>query len=106
MTEQEKDVQEGKFFAVISYISFLCIVSLILKKNNKFALYHAKQGLVLFIFEVISFILSIIPILGWLIKTFGIVVFAIFSIWGMLQSLMGKYNRFPIISTIADQITI
>ncbi len=108
MVESHKDreIQEGKFFAMISYISFLCIVSMVLKKDNKFALYHAKQGLVLFVFEVVSFILSIIPILGWLIRIFGLVIFSLFSLWGILQALMGNYNRFPIISDIADKIVI
>lgn len=104
--ENEKEVQEGKFFAVISYISFLCIVSLVLKKDNKFSLYHAKQGLVLFVFEVATFILSVIPILGLLLRIFGLLVFSLFSLWGILQALQGNYNRFPIISNIADKITI
>ena len=108
MTEagQDKDIKEGKFFAVIAYISFLFIVSLVLKKNNKFALYHAKCGLVFFVFEVACFILSIIPILGWLIGMFGIVILGLFSVWGILQALMGNYNRFPIISDIADKIVL
>ena len=103
---KEKDIQEGKFFAVISYISFLCIVSLVLKKDNKFTLYHAKQGLVLFVFEVAVFIISVIPLLGWLIGMFGVAVFTLFSIWGILQALMGNLNRFPLISDIADKIVI
>lgn len=101
-----KDIQEGKFFAVISYISFLCIIALLLKRDNKFALYHAKQGLVLFVFEVAAFIISIIPLLGWLLGRFGLVIFSLFSIWGILQALMGNYNRFPILSDISDKVII
>lgn len=102
----EKEIQEGKFFAVISYISFLCIVALILKKDNKFALYHAKQGLVLFVFEVICFIVSIIPFLGSILRIFGTVLFFCASLWGILQALMGNYNRFPFISKMADNIIL
>jgi uncharacterized membrane protein len=106
MSEQAKDIEEGKFFAVISYISFLCIIALVLKKENKFALYHAKQGLVLFVFEVVSFVLSIIPILGWLIKVLGLLVFTLVALWGILQALMGNYSRIPLISDIADKIVL
>lgn len=108
MTEArtEKDIKEGKFFAVISYITFLCIVSLVLKKDNHFSLYHAKQGLVIFVFEVVSFILSIIPILGWLIGILSTVIFSFLSVWGILQALMGNCNRFPVISDIADKIVV
>jgi uncharacterized membrane protein len=106
MTELPKDVQEGKFFALISYISFLCIVSLLLKKDNKFALYHAKQGLVLFVFEVASFMLSIIPVLSWIISRVGIAIFGLISLWGIVQALMGTTERMPVISDIADKIII
>jgi len=105
-SHKEKEIHEGKFFAMISYISFLCVVAMLLKKDNKFALYHAKQGLVLFVFEVASFILSIIPILGWLIRIFGLVVFGLVSLWGILQALMGNYNRIPLVSDLADKIII
>ncbi len=102
----EKEIQEGKFFALISYISFLCIISLILKKENKFALYHAKHGLVLFVLEVAAFIISVVPILGWLIWGLGTVVFVCLSVWGILNAAMGKYNRVPLFSDIADKIVL
>ena len=79
--EEEQEIREGKFFAIISYVSFLCIITLILKRNNKFALYHARQGLVLFVLEVAAFILSIIPLLGWLIGIFGYALFLLVSLW-------------------------
>lgn len=103
---KDKEIQEGKFFAVISYIVFLCIVALVLKKDNKFALYHAKQGLVLFVFEVVCFIISIIPILGGLIAVLGIIIFPVFSAWGILQALMGNYSKLLVVSDIADNIVL
>jgi uncharacterized membrane protein len=106
MEKPAKEIEEGKFFAVISYISFLCIVSLLLKKDNKFALYHAKQGLVLFVLEVACFILSIIPLLGWVMKVLGGTILALCSLWGILQALSGKDNRIPVISEIADNIIL
>lgn len=102
----EKEIREGKFFAIISYISFLCIVSLILKKDNKFAQYHAKQGLVLFVLEVACFILSVIPVLGSILRVLGVALFTLLSLWGMLHALHGNFHRVPIISVIADKVII
>lgn len=101
-----KEVHDGKFFAVISYISFLCIVSLVLKKDNRFALFHAKHGLVLFVFEVLTFILTIIPILGWFLKVLGSAAFTLLSLWGALHALHGNLKRIPLISEMADKIVI
>jgi len=101
----QKDIQEGKFFAVISYISFLCIVSLILKKENKFALFHAKAGLVLFVLEVVCFVLSIIPVY-WLIKRLVVVLFVFISLLGILQAIRGSSKGIPIIRDFASKIIL
>ena len=102
----EEDIREGKFFAVISYVSFLCIITLVLKKNNKFALYHAKQGLVIFVMEVAAFILSIIPLLGLLIGIFGYALFLLVSIWAIMQAALGIYSRIPVITKIAEKVIL
>lgn len=104
--EKSSEVKEGIFFGVISYIGFFCIVTLILKKDNKFALYHAKQGLVLFVFEVVCFVLSIIPILAWLMKTAGFIVFIAASLAGMYRAAKGKHIRIPVVSDIAEKIVL
>jgi len=105
-SQEDQEIIDGKFFAVISYVSFLCVITLMLKKGNKFALYHARQGLVLFVMEVAAFILSIIPLLGWLIGIFGYALFLLVSIWGILQSALGVYCRIPVVSEISDKIVL
>ena len=104
--EEEVEIRDGKFFAIISYVSFLCIITLVLKKDNKFALYHAKQGLVLFVMEVAAFILSIIPLLGWLIGIFGYALFLLVSLWGIMQAALGINSRIPVITKIAEKVIL
>jgi uncharacterized membrane protein len=101
---KDKTVDEGRWFAVLSYLSFLCIVTFIFKKDNKFALYHARIGLVLFVLEVAVFLLSIIATLSW-IQAVGLVIFPLVSLWGMLQAILGRYYRLPLISKFADNVT-
>ncbi|HPT39816.1 MAG TPA: hypothetical protein PL125_06460 [Candidatus Omnitrophota bacterium] len=105
-SQEEQEVRDGKFFAIISYVSFLCIITLILKKDNKFALCHAKQGLVLFVMEVAAFILSIIPLLGWLIGVFGYAIFLLISLWGIMQAALGIYSRIPVVTDISEKIIL
>ena len=33
---EDREVQEGKIFAMLAYLSVLCLVPLLLKKQNKF----------------------------------------------------------------------
>jgi uncharacterized membrane protein len=104
--QEEQEIRDGKFFAVISYVCFLCIVTLILKKDNEFAFYHAKQGLVLFVMEVAAFILSIIPFLGWLIGIFGYALFLLVSLWGIMQAALGLKTHIPMVSDLSERVIL
>ncbi|MDD5084962.1 MAG: hypothetical protein PHE61_02830 [Candidatus Omnitrophica bacterium] len=104
--ETDSVVEDGKFFAAIGYISILFLVPLILKKDNKFALFHGKQGLVLFILEVAAGIIKIIPIIGDVVFTLAFVVCGILSLMGIIKVLMNEYWEMPVVYDIASKITI
>ncbi len=100
---REKQVLEGKIFAILSYLSILCIIPLVFKKDNDFALSHGKQGLVLFIAEAAVFIISII--LPGIFRPF-IFVFGVLSLVGIIWALKGEYVKIPVVSNIAEKITL
>lgn len=102
----DKEIAEGKIYALVSYWAFLCILPFILKSDNKFAVYHGKQGLVLFVFLVGGFLFNIIPFLGGVIWHLVVFVYIIMFLWGTFQALIGKYGRIPIVSPIAEKISL
>ena len=104
--KENKEVNEGKLFAVLGYLSILCLVPLLLKKDNKFALYHGKQGLILFIWLVAASIIAPMPLLGWLIWVVSTILIVALSAIGIIQVLMGKYWKMPYLSNIASKISI
>ncbi len=104
--QEDKEIKEGRLFAMLGYLSILCLVPLLLKKDNEFALYHGKQGLVLFIWLVAASIIAPIPLLGWGIWIISAVLIVALSAIGIIQVLMGKYWKMPYISNIASKISI
>ena len=102
---KDPEVRDAQFFAAIGYLSFLCFVPLALKKDNKFALFHGKQALVLFILELAAAILKVVPALGDLVFTLSFVVFGILSLIGAVKVLMGERWEIPVIHEIAERIT-
>jgi len=93
----------GVFLTVIGYI-----VVLVARKEDKYAMFYAKQGLVLFVAWVIaavaSWIVSWILIAGQII---GLVLNAIilaFWIIGIIYSLSGEEKDIPIIGEFAKKI--
>lgn len=103
---QDPVIQDGKFFAAMGYISLLCFVPLVLKKENSFAQFHGKQALVLFIFEVAVSILKALPILGDLVYTVGFVVFGMVSLVAIIRVLMGERWEIPLVHDIAERISL
>lgn len=98
------DVLEGKVIAILSYLTILCIIPLLFKRNNLFVLRHSKQGLVIFVAEVAIFILHII--LGmWFLKL-GMFILLTLSFIGLLAVLRGQYIQMPVVSSIAEKITL
>ena len=120
---EQQIIEEGKIFALLAYLGILCLVPLLAKKDNKFAYYHAKQGLVLFIAEVILFL--VLGIGGFIIgmiasmihgmlgaifgMLFGLLWLAVvlgslaISIIGIVQSLNGKYWEIPVLGKYAKK---
>jgi len=103
-SNRDQQILEGKVFAILSYLSILCIIPLVFKKDNPFVLKHSKQGLILFLGEVAIFIVHII--LGQWILRLGMFVFGIFSFIGLIASLQGRDVKLPIVSKLADSVTL
>ena len=101
---KDEKILEGKPFAILAYLSILCIIPLIYKKDNEFALKHAKQGLIIFVAWVAFFVLQ--TILGpWLLKL-GTFVCGVYSLIGIVYAIKGEYVKLTFVSEIAENITI
>ena len=99
----KEDILEGKIYAILAYLSILCIIPLILKKNNSFVLAHGKQGLILFITETAVWILSIV--VPCILAPLTFILLAL-SFWGLIAVLKGEFVRLPIVASWADKISL
>lgn len=92
--------------AIVAYILFF-IPLLTDAKNDPFVKYHVKQGLVLFIGEVIVWIIG--SILPWglhvITQLLDLGLF-ILMIIGVLNAAQGKQKPLPLIGKFGDQFKI
>ncbi len=91
------DVQENKVFAALSYLGILVLIPLLVKRDSKFAMEHAKQGLVLFIIEMILGVINFIPILGQILCIAAGIVLFIVSLMGLVYALQGNFWKIPFV---------
>lgn len=99
-------VEQGKIYAFLGYWGILFLIPIFAKKDNEFAVFHGKQGLVLFILEIIFTVLGYIPFIGYIISPLGYIFCGIMAIIGMAQSLNGKYWKMPWLGEYAEKIKI
>lgn len=104
-----KSADDGKMWAFLAYLLSIIgfVLVLLLKKDNRFAMYHAKQSLVLFILAVVvSIVGSIVPVIGWfLILPLGNLLVLVLWIVGIINSLSGKEKPLPLIGKFADKFS-
>lgn len=91
------DIEANKMMALLSYLIFF--IPLIAAKESKYAMFHANQGLTLFLAGVIVSIAgSVIPFLGWfLILPVGCIIVAVLGIMGIINAWKGLAKELPII---------
>ncbi|HRW13332.1 MAG TPA: hypothetical protein P5549_09425 [Syntrophomonas sp.] len=92
----QADIDQNKTMAGLAYIIFF--LPLLACPDSQFGKFHANQGLLLLILGFAgSFILSIIPIIGWIILPFfGIGVFVL-AVIGLINGFGGKVKELPLI---------
>ena len=84
---------------------FLWILTFICKKNNRFAHFHAKQGIVIFVGNVTCLAFMFIPVIGVLFAFLQFIL-VIASLYGMYLALIGKCDKIYMIGDIADRLVV
>jgi len=106
-----KDIEENKAMGIFAYLSFLVLIPIFAAPKSRFARFHANQGLVLCIAELIYS--ALVALLGrilfsfsWfyiifmnILKLLGL-VFVVLAIIGIVNVANGKAKQLPLIGGI------
>jgi uncharacterized membrane protein len=106
-TSDTFQINETTVMAALSYFGPLVIIPFLVKKGDTFVAFHIKQGLVIFGFELVLYVLGgfmlhfIMPI----ISLINLILF-ILSIIGIINALQRKEKEIPFIGSYAYQIKL
>jgi uncharacterized membrane protein len=95
---------DDRLAAVMSYIPFLCFVPLmnVNWKDNKRARFHARQGVMLFLVELVA-VLFLIDDLAKFVFRAILILAAALAAAGIYFALQGRTLRLPFVSDLADK---
>ena len=104
--KNDDQVKDVALFASLAYIPFLALFLIMYKRDNEYMHFHARQGLVLFIFEALNYaLMSLIPFLAFIFSIINLVLLAVCVI-GLFNALMGKKVRFPAVTDLAEKMVV
>lgn len=115
MNEQAEH-KEARLLAAASYILFLCFLPPLLQKENNFSMHHARQGFLLFCFEIVlAIFISIvdhsigrIPFIGFVINVVlnfaGWLAVLLVAIIGIVKASSGDYWKIPVLGEYHSKV--
>ncbi len=108
-TQHKEYVEESVLWATLAYVlsivGFLLVLSM--RKHDRYAMFHAKQSLILFFGFVIAWLVdAVVPFVGWLVGGVLTVLLVILWVIGIVNALRGKQVPLPVVGVFAEKITI
>lgn len=97
-SEKSKTANESYLMAALSYFPPVSVIMLLLKKNDSFVIFHAKQGVIV----MIGMVAYVVPFFGWFV---GFVVF-LAGVAGFIKALQGERYKLPVIYQLSEKLPI
>lgn len=98
------DIASNKGMAVLAYFGLLFLVPMLAAPNSQYARFHANQGIILFIADIIigvvGGILNLIPVVGGILYGVLGLLIVVLVIMGIVNAASGKAKELPIIGKI------
>lgn len=103
---------DRQLMLVLSYVLFLGVIPLIVRKDDREIVWHAKNGLLLFgAYVIVQILWSILqwflpPEIGCALGFASCAIFVAYiavAVMAIMKALKGQRMRFPILSDIADK---
>jgi uncharacterized membrane protein len=113
---QGKPAERARWFAAMGYLSFLSIIALGQTRGDRFIRFHASQGFLLFLTEILCIAAALIleATVGR-IKIAGLIIVGLFilvtgtaalmlSAIGFVKALFGEYWNMPFLGEWKDRV--
>ncbi len=89
--------------AALSYLGVLCFIPLHFCREDHFVIFHARQGIIIWMWTVIALFAFAIPGTRW-IFSISILMIAALSVVGIVSALFLQAWKLPLISNLAERL--
>ncbi|MBF0339552.1 MAG: hypothetical protein HQL95_01145 [Magnetococcales bacterium] len=93
-----------RMLAAMSYLGILSLVPLVVNRDDSYVRFHARQGIVLWMWEVLAIYSLVFPGLGRLFFGISSLLCFVFSVIGLISVFTGRAWKLPLIGNWAENI--
>ncbi|MBF0460313.1 MAG: hypothetical protein HQL87_02860 [Magnetococcales bacterium] len=101
---QLPESRKTRLLAAMSYLSVLCLAPLVFGDGNLFVRFHARQGLILWLWMLVAVFALALGEIGGFFLTFSSVVVGLFSLIGIVSVILNRNWRLPMIAMLAEKL--
>jgi fumarate reductase subunit D len=114
--ERLQPSDRSRWVASVSYLAFLCFLSLLRSKDDPFIQYHARQGFLLLLAECVAIVtIIILEVTLGRVRFVGFIVVLILqlitglgaltlSVVGFVKALFGEYWHLPFLGEYGEKV--
>ena len=95
---------QSRFMAVLSYLGVLCLVPLIFSRDDEYVNFHARQGLILWVWSVLAIFSLHVPIIGPFFFSSSVFFITVLALVGLLSVLLSRMWHLPIVKMFAYKL--
>jgi uncharacterized membrane protein len=111
-----EEIASGRLLAAVAYLPGLCFIGLLGVPENRYVGFHARQGFILLLLEIvvgIAFLifdasLGQIPyvgiVLGGILKFMVWMALLVITVYGVAKGASGEVARMPFVAEAADKV--
>lgn len=92
-----EDIAKNKLISIVCYLGVLFIIPLFVAKDSPFVRFHTNQGLLLFLFSLLTSVAGLIPYIGWIFAAVISIFNVLLMIVGVLNAVKGEAKELPVI---------
>ncbi len=104
MTVRTRGGARSRLMAVLSYLGILCIVPLLRNHDDEFVYFHARQGLIIWMWGVFAILALHIPGIGKLLFNVSVLAVVVYSVTGIVSASLNRAWKLPFVYSLSNRI--
>lgn len=104
VVEQTQLGMKARVMALMSYLGVLVFVPLMMNRDDPFVNFHARQGLIIWIFGIAALSIRFLPGIGNIVFSIVAILVSVYSLVGLISVLLSKEWKLPAVYGLSAKL--